>query len=332
MRQASQPQEIWIQWHGAEFQVFVGEDGHYYLHDPNGLIEGLDHVALPTTHITGRAQLNGLGASEAGKIAGQVIPAALSFVPVVGPILGPLASVIGGLIGGMFGGNDPTPIGALDQKVLSLRQGILAANQAMGVADQMPTLPRSYAHPYPSLACVLELWPSNANIQDNNHWTCDWAGVNCAGCGNMRKCLYAAINKLTPIYQAKTQAASTASLKASIIQSITGGSVAPTAAPAGNVSPTGVPVYNPTSSPGGAVNYGSPYDPNAGLDTTQLPGGIAPAPSPTVSSADILGGLPSWSLPLLLIGIPLTIALVAGDKPPKQQIRYRERRHATERR
>lgn len=324
--------EIWVAYEGREFQVFVGEDGHFYLHDPAGHIDA-EHMALPTTarRITGDGRL---GISTAGSIAQSVIPAALSFVPVVGPVLGPLASVIGSMVSGMFGGNDPTPITALQDKVISLRQGILAANQALGVSDQMPTLPagKTYIHSWQALPILLELWPNNASIADPNHWICDWAGVNCPGCGNIRKCFYAAINKLTPIFQAKTSSAHDYSITQSIMRQITGGSVAPSAIPSGNVSPTGVPSGyggSPSSSggvTGGAINYGSPLDMSSGG-----PGATAPG---AIQSADILGGLPGWSLPLLLVGIPLTIALVAGGKPPPRaaNVNRGARKHVSKRR
>lgn len=335
--QPQEPAEIWVDYEGHSYQVFIGENGQFYLHDPHNRLD-FEHVALPTVPRV-LSQDGRLGASLPGMVAQNVVPAALSFVPVVGPVLGPIASVIGSLIGGMFGGNDPTPITALDAKVVSLRQTIVQANQALGRPDQMPSLPpgKTYAHPYHCLAILLELWPNNASIQDNNHWICDWSGVNCDGCGNMRKCFYAAINKLTPIANQLAAAAHDAVLQANIIAAIrgtagaTGGSVAPGALPSPSGAPivTGQPGYiygSPTPSGGGVVtggafNQGTPYfDPS--LQTQ--------APSSAFDSASIMG-IPTQYLPFLLLGIPLVVGLLADHKE-KTRVVYRERRHATKRR
>jgi hypothetical protein len=310
---------IWVNLNGRAFQVFVGSNGLFYLHDPGGHLDA-PHVALPADRVT--AQDGRLGLSQGGAIAESVVPAALSFVPVVGPVLGPLASVVGSVVGNMFGGNDPTPADQLVQKVVQLRQGIFALNQQLGIPDQMPVLTRSYAHPYDALPMILELWPQNAGISDNNHWTCDWTGVNCPGCGNMRKCLYAAINKLTPIYQGKQQqvaaAAQQAQVKAAVAQAVA--AVAPAVpAPIPTTSPVPIAASQPAPSyaGGAAINYGSPS-----TDPSLNPPPIA-APAPLVSA----GFGPAWLLPLLLIGFPVTMGLVMGSGETKHAP-VKVRRHA----
>jgi hypothetical protein len=237
----------------------------------------------------------------------------------------------------MFGGNDPTPIGTLDARVVSLRQSIVQANQALGRPDHFPTLPagRTYAHPYQCLPVLLELWPNNASIQDNNHWICDWSGVNCDGCGNTRKCFYAAINKLTPIANQLAAAAHDAVLQSQIVAAIRGtggtGSVAPGALPSpdGSGVTAGQPGYiygQPTPSGGGVVsggafNQGTPY-----YDPSLQP----PPPSSSFDSASVMG-IPTQYLPWLLLGIPLVVGVLADHKE-KSRVVYRERRHATKRR
>lgn len=322
----AKPQTVWIDWDGHRFQVFVGANGAYYLHDPDHKIDA-EHFALPTIpRIT--KQDGRLGLSPEGAIAGNLVPAALSFVPVVGPVLGPLAGALAPIIGGMFGGNDPTPAGDIEARAIQLRQGIVDANKQLGIADQMPTLPPgvSYRHPYSILPILLELWPENAGINDNNHWTCDWSGVNCDGCGNMRKCFYAAVNKLTPIYQGKMaqlqdkkqqdQIAMVAKLTAAVAPAAQPSPVntgpTPTFATPLPPPPPPQPVYKPTQAlfpgGGGAINWGTPAtDPDL-----QPP----PPPAPVAQA-----GFPPWALPLLLVAIPVTIGLMGQAAPPPAPVK-----------
>lgn len=335
--QPQEPAEVWVDYAGHSYQVFIGENGRFYLHDPQHRLD-FEHVALPTAVGRVTTQDGRLGASLPGALAQNLVPAALSFVPVVGPVLGPIASAIGSIVGSMFGGNDPTPISTLDQRVVSLREAIVQANLALGRPDKMPTLPagRTYAHPYHCLPVLLELWPNNASIQDNNHWICDWSGVNCDGCGNMRKCFYAAINKLTPIANQLSAAANNATLEAQIVAQIrgtmgSGTGVAPGAQPSGpgsgvTAGQPGLIFGQPTPSGGGvtgggAFNPGSPY-----YDPALQP----PPSSSSFDSASVMG-IPTQYLPFLLLGIPLVVGLLADHKE-KTRVVYRERRHATKRR
>lgn len=320
-------QTIWIEWNGQQYQVFVGANGAFYLHDPDHQIDA-QHHALPTLpRLT--AQDGRLGMSSEGRAAATIVPAALSFVPVVGPVLGPLASAIVPMISGMFGGNDPTPAGDLQQAVINYRQGIVDANRQLGIPDAMPTLPpgKSYKHPYANLPILLELWPENAGIDDNNHWTCDWAGVNCDGCGAMRKCFYAAINKLKPILEGKMQQLQAASQKGTIDAAIQRAvaAVAPAALPSPINAPPAAPlapqqlVYKPTQAlfpgGGGAINWGTPAT-DSDLQPYQSPGPVAAA------------SMPAWLLPLLLVGIPVTMGIVMGPGAPPQKAPVRKARRA----
>jgi len=319
---------VWVDWNGQQYQVFVGANGGFYLYDPHHAIDA-EHHALPTApRIT--KQDGRLGLSQEGAIAGSLVPTALSFVPVVGPVLGPLASALVPIIGSMFGGNDPTPAGDIEAKAMQLRQAIVDANKQLGIADQMPTLPpgKSYKHPYSILPILLELWPENAGISDNNHWTCDWSGVKCDGCGAMRKCFYAAVNKLTPIYQGKiaelqqkqqqTQIAALAKLTGAVAPSVQPSPVnTPPAAPLA-LSPQQI-TYKPTQSlfpgGGGAINWGTPAT-DADLQPYQ-------PPAPQVAAAS----MPGWLLPLLLVGIPVTMGIVMspGAAPKKAPVRKARR-------
>lgn len=121
---------------GNKYQVYVGADGQYYLHDPKHLLE-TQHVALPTTtRDGGQKGLHGLGASA--QAYGTVAATALSFVPVVGPILGPIA----GAVASIFGGGDPTPASSLWGSVISLRQQVAQlTNQIAGSVVDTFTVP-----------------------------------------------------------------------------------------------------------------------------------------------------------------------------------------------
>lgn len=264
-------QQIAFEHNGHTFPLYVGSDNQFYAYDPHGLMDG-PHGSLPGAHpdviFTAAASyggLSGLSSSPVGSIASSVIPAALSFVPVVGPILGPIASVAASLLSGAFGGNDPVNVKDLVAKVVSLRQGIVQANLAMGRQDVMPVLPAGSHFTAnwggsPAIPIILESFPNNASIQDPNHFTCDKTGVNCPGCGNIRVCLYATINRLTPVAQQLAAQAHDTQLTQSIIAQLP-------SAQGATPSPTGTTVI-----PGGFYPT-STYTPtvSAPLEASVLP-------------------------------------------------------------
>lgn len=126
---------IYVQVNGAPYQVFIGADGKYYLHDPKGQLP-FAHTALPIDTSPRDTGLHGLGGNPAAY--GQVASAALSFVPVVGPILGPIA----GAVSSLFGGGDPTPASSLWSSLINLRQQIAQlTNQLAGATVDTFTVP-----------------------------------------------------------------------------------------------------------------------------------------------------------------------------------------------
>lgn len=278
---------IWIAFQGHEFQLFVGEDERYYLHDPLGHLD-FEHVQLPTHVRRVNPRVPGLGASEILKGAKMIVPTALSFVPVVGPALAAVASIAIALTGNMFGGNDPTPMQQLGQDILNLRQAIVNAHTQLGIPDAMPPPLKGYKNSWIGQNVVLEVFPNNKGNFDVNHWTCDFSGVHCSGCGHSRKCMYATINKLAPLAQslgAKLNAAQE-------IQSVFG-----------NVGQPGVA---PGALPGGLTS--SPVASGGGFFPTSDSGGSAPS---AATLADITGSAGTTLLPLLLGGAALIIALAS---------------------
>lgn len=286
---------IVVQHEGHEFEVWVGENNQFYLYDPH-LILDTEHVALPTERRVVSRAAPGLGDMTRTAIT-SVVPTALAFVPVVGPILSAVASVAGALTGSMFGGNDPTPMSSLQNRVLQLRQGIVDAHTAMGIPDAMPTIDSirsahglptgvKYKHDFPDLAVILELWPDNVKTNDPNHWKCDFSGVNCKGCGHVRKCSYAAINKLTPIYEQLSSQLHDKQLVAQVMSQIGAQGVAPSSSAPGPGIPAG----------GGGGYYGG--------DGSSNPGGV----QPSALEASMLGSAESV-LPLAIAGVALIVAL-----------------------
>lgn len=121
------PQPVYVTYEGKQFQVFVGADNQYYLHDPHNLL-AFEHTALPGAGEASGPGLHGLGAGEAAY--GQVAATALSFVPVVGPILGPIA----GAVASLFGGGDPTPADSIWASIINQRE--MAAQLRNQIAGQ----------------------------------------------------------------------------------------------------------------------------------------------------------------------------------------------------
>jgi hypothetical protein len=122
------PQPIYATVDGKQFQVFVGADNRFYLHDPHNRL-AFEHMALPGGDEMPGNGLHGLGAGEAAY--GQVAATALSFVPVVGPILGPIA----GAVASLFGGGDPTPADSIWASLIGQRE--MAAQLRNQIAGQV---------------------------------------------------------------------------------------------------------------------------------------------------------------------------------------------------
>jgi hypothetical protein len=292
-------QHLSFDYNGHTFPLYIGADSVFYAYDPNHHLDGPHGIlpgATPETVIGAdikHTQLNGLGFSTAGNIAMQTGTLALNFVPVVGPILSAISAVVSPMIATMFGGNDPTPRATLENNVLSLRQQIVTYNNAMGVADKMPTLPtgHTYAHNSPALPVVLELWPANITVGDPNHWSCDWNGVHCPGCGNIRKCFYAAINKMRPIAQELAGKAQQALITQQVSAAVSASGVAPGAS--GQTAPGVGPA------PGGYGYYPS--------DT-----GAVGAPSPANAASISSMGMFLSAAPLLLAGVAILLDLNRG--------------------
>lgn len=109
------PKPVYVTVEGKQYQVFVGADNKFYLHDPHNTL-AFEHMALPGGEEMPGNGLHGLGAGEAAY--GQVAATALSFVPVVGPILGPIA----GAVASLFGGGDPTPADSIWKSIIDQRE------------------------------------------------------------------------------------------------------------------------------------------------------------------------------------------------------------------
>lgn len=115
-------QPIYANVYDKDYQIFVGGNGKYYLHDPDHTLP-FAHVALPPdkTQTTG---MSGLGVSPTSQAGIQVGIAALNFVPVVGPILSGIAEAVDSI----FGGGDPTPASTLWSNVIALRVQVAQLN------------------------------------------------------------------------------------------------------------------------------------------------------------------------------------------------------------
>ncbi len=294
---------IFVRVRGKPLQVFIGADYRFYLYDPTHHLEEFEHGPLPTNERVvsddGR-----LGTSTAGSIAETVIPAALSFVPVVGPILGPIAGFVAPMIGNLFGGNDPTPRDKLVQDVVLLRTAIFNARVYLGIPDQMPVLVGRPNHWDNATAIIRETFPNGTQAGDVNHFNCPGAGVNCSGCGNYRKCLYATIHALNPIAQALTQQANTAQLNAQIQTQVQ----AQLGTQPGAIAPS---VSAPASSSGGMVDSGGMFMGPGGLPANAVDTSGAVSSPALANIASSFGGT---LLPLLLVGGLVVFSAVQGKK------------------
>ncbi len=267
-------QPIYTTIDGNKYQVFVGADGQYYLHDPAHTLSA-QHVALPTTtRDAGQKGLHGLG--QSAQAYGTVAATALSFVPVVGPILGPIA----GAVASLFGGGDPTPASSLWSSVISLRQQVAQlTNQIAGSVVDTFTVPAGLDPNSDG--------PSGGNTGNvlSAKIVADVLGLSSGDIHSVKRAqYYQAIQSLQSAIQQLQQKAHDQQLTQSIVAQVQAqvptapNSAAPIAYPQSGVNPayisSGVPinpVYNTVSTPPALpVSYPQDQLPTIGTTTTSV--------------------------------------------------------------